>query len=117
MPRLLLPPRPPGPPGLPRAHPQVHHPSSPAHQLPRTSATKADGRKVSSIAIHPGWDRTKKLNDILAGHDLAVLKMVNKVNMYSRTTVPICLPSPRDSYLLQVKTVTKSDLLSGGLIC
>lgn len=67
----------------------------------RTTATKADGRKVSSIAIHPGWDRTKKLNDILAGHDLAVLKMVNKVNMYSRTTVPICLPSPRDSYLLQ----------------
>ena len=93
----------------------IHH--VPTNQLARTSASKADGRKVSSIVIHPGWDRTKKLNDILAGHDLAVLKMVNKINMYSRTTVPICLPSPRDNYLLKVKTMTRCDLLSGRLIC
>ena len=57
---------------------------------------------MSSIVLHPGWDRTKHLNDILSGHDLALLRMERGVDMYSRTTVPVCLPNPRDDYLLQV---------------
>ena len=58
---------------------------------------------MSSIVMHPGWDRTKHLNDILSGHDLALLRMEQGVDMYSRTTVPVCLPNPRDDYLLQVR--------------
>ena len=80
-------------------------------------------------------DRSKRLNDILAGHDIALLKMVKKVakqtllilsdnnltlflysrplsfssfvkvDMYSRTIVPICLPNPRDSYLINVSSL------------
>ena len=61
---------------------------------------------MSSIVLHPGWDRTKHLNDILSGHDLALLRMERGVDMYSRTTVPVCLPNPRDDYLLQVSRET-----------
>jgi hypothetical protein len=70
----------------------------------RTQARPGQGREVAAIVIHPGWDRKKKLNDILAGHDLAVLRMARPLDRFSRTTVPICLPSPRDSYLLKVYT-------------
>ena len=52
--------------------------------------------------IHPGWDRREKLNDILAGHDMALIFMESGVDMYNRKTVPICLPDPgKDRYLLQ----------------
>merc|ERR1719206_1269070 len=53
------------------------------------------------IVIHPGWDRSERLNDILAGHDMALLFMKTAVDMYNRKTVPICLPDPgKDAYLL-----------------
>ena len=68
----------------------------------RTEITKSDGKDVSKIIIHPGWDRKEKLNDILEGHDIALLFMKRGVNMYNRKTIPICLPDPgKDRYLLQ----------------
>eukprot|EP00092_Neocalanus_flemingeri_P014658 GFUD01015820.1.p1 GENE.GFUD01015820.1~~GFUD01015820.1.p1 ORF type:complete len:899 (+),score=149.51 GFUD01015820.1:113-2809(+) len=68
----------------------------------RTELTPSDGKDVQKVVIHPGWDRKEKLNDILEGHDLALLFMKNEVNMYSRKTIPICLPNPgKDRYLLQ----------------
>jgi len=67
----------------------------------RTDARKSDGREVEKIVIHPGWDRSERLNDILAGHDMALLFMKTAVDMYNRKTVPICLPDPgKDAYLL-----------------
>merc|ERR1719481_128927 len=67
----------------------------------RTEVRKGDGKEVEKIVIHPGWDRSERLNDILAGHDMALLFMKTGVDMYNRKTVPICLPDPsKDSYLL-----------------
>ena len=54
---------------------------------------------VDRILLHPGWDTRARLNDILAGHDLALLVLSREVDMYSTTTVPICLPGPADSFL------------------
>ena len=54
---------------------------------------------VARILLHPGWDTAARLNDILAGHDLALLVLSREVDMYSTTTVPICLPGPADSFL------------------
>ena len=54
---------------------------------------------VDRILLHPGWDTAARLNDILAGHDLALLVLSREVDMYSTTTVPICLPGPADSFL------------------
>ena len=54
---------------------------------------------VARILLHPGWDTRARLNDILAGHDLALLVLSREVDMYSTTTVPICLPGPADSFL------------------
>jgi secreted trypsin-like serine protease len=68
----------------------------------RTEITKSDGKDVSKIIIHPGWDRKEKLNEILEWHDIALLFMKREVNMYSRKTIPIFLPDPgKDWYLLQ----------------
>ena len=57
------------------------------------------GVAVARILLHPGWDTAARLNDILAGHDLALLVLSREVDMYSTTTVPICLPGPADSFL------------------
>ena len=57
------------------------------------------GVAVARILLHPGWDTRARLNDILAGHDLALLVLSREVDMYSTTTVPICLPGPADSFL------------------
>ena len=54
---------------------------------------------MARILLHPGWDTRARLNDILAGHDLALLVLSREVDMYSTTTVPICLPGPADSFL------------------
>jgi len=68
----------------------------------RTEINKSDGRDVQKIVIHPGWDRKERLNDILAGHDLAMIFMKQEVDMYNRKTIPICLPNPtKDAYLLE----------------
>ena len=69
--------------------------------------TGGAGREVERIIIHPGWDRRERLNDILAGHDLAVLVLAVSVETYNTKTVPICLPEPgKDDYLLQAGTAT-----------
>ena len=69
--------------------------------------TGGAGRQVERIIIHPGWDRRERLNDILAGHDLAVLVLAVSVETYNTKTVPICLPEPgKDDYLLQAGTAT-----------
>ena len=71
----------------------------------RSEVVAGTGRGVERIIIHPGWDRRERLNDILAGHDLAVLELKVGVEMYNTKTVPICLPQAgRDDYLLQAGT-------------
>ena len=62
-------------------------------------AVQDAGVAVERILLHPGWDTRARLNDILAGHDLALLVLSREVDMYSTTTVPICLPGPADSFL------------------
>ena len=62
-------------------------------------AVQDAGVAVERILLHPGWDTAARLNDILAGHDLALLVLSREVDMYSTTTVPICLPGPADSFL------------------
>ena len=62
-------------------------------------AVQDAGVAVARILLHPGWDTAARLNDILAGHDLALLVLSREVDMYSTTTVPICLPGPADSFL------------------
>ena len=64
--------------------------------------------EVQSIAIHPKWDRTDQLNDIFAGHDIALLKLSREVASYNSRVVPICLPDPvRDRYLLREDTTVE----------
>ena len=68
-----------------------------------------------SIDIHPGWDRQSKLNDILAGHDLALLTLKNPVDMINTRTVPICLPDPStDTFLTSASRA--ADVTGFGLI-
>ena len=73
------------------------------------------GEAVERIIIHPGWDRTSKLNDILEGHDLSLILLKDEVDMYSIQTIPICLPDPdRDAFLAQKDRVV--DVTGFGLI-
>jgi len=58
----------------------------------------ARGHDVSSIDIHPGWNRTAPLNDILEGHDLALLTMARPQNSFSKLIIPICLPDFKKSF-------------------
>jgi len=68
----------------------------------RTEVTQSDGKDVQKVLIHPGWDKREKLNDILEGHDIALLFLTREVSMYGRKTIPICLPNPRkDRYLIE----------------
>ena len=61
---------------------------------------------MDNIALHPAWDRKDLLNDIYAGHDIAVLRLESEVSSYTSRVVPICLPRPaRDKYLLRDGTV------------
>ena len=53
---------------------------------------------VERIIIHPEWDRFSPLNNITAGHDIAVLVLSQPVTFTTRVW-PICLPSPADSPL------------------
>ena len=65
--------------------------------------------------IHPGWDRSSKLNDILAGHDLSIITLKDEVDMYNIKTIPICLPDPgRDNFL--TRTGRAADVTGFGLI-
>ena len=50
----------------------------------RLEAEAGAGEAVAKVAIHPGWNTTARLNDILAGHDLAVLTLAREVSMYNR---------------------------------
>ena len=71
--------------------------------------------EVQSIAIHPLWDKRDQLNDIFAGHDIALIKMKREVSSYNSRVVPICLPHPvRDRYLLNEETTV--DVTGFGLI-
>ena len=81
----------------------------------RSEASPGDGMEVKSIAIHPLWDKKDKLNDIFAGHDIALLKMKRQVSSYNSKVVPICLPHPvMDRYLLNEDTTV--DVTGFGLI-
>jgi hypothetical protein len=43
---------------------------------------------------------TEDLMSIFSGHDLALLTLAGSLKNFDRSTVPICLPSPGDSYLI-----------------
>ena len=57
---------------------------------------------VERIIIHPEWDRFSPLNNITAGHDIAVLVLSQPVTFTTRVW-PVCLPSPADSPLTTEK--------------
>jgi len=66
-----------------------------------TSRRKQDegqSRNVARIEIHPGWDRSAELNDILDGHDLALLTLTASVDISGDRTKPICLPTSKLYY-------------------
>ena len=74
----------------------------------RSEVRAGGGMEVQTINIHPKWDRTDQLNDIFAGHDIALLKMRREVASYNSRVVPICLPDPvRDRYLLREDTAVE----------
>ena len=81
----------------------------------RSEANSANSMEVESIMIHPKWDKTDQLNDIFAGHDIALLKMKREVSSYNSRVVPICLPDPvRDRYLMNSDTTV--DVSGFGII-
>ena len=76
---------------------------------------QGQGAEASNILIHPGWDRSSKLNDILAGHDLSIITLKEEVDMYNIKTIPICLPDPgRDNFL--TRSGRAADVTGFGLI-
>ena len=59
-----------------------------------TDVTQVDvtpSYRVQDIVIHPGWNILSKDSDILAGHDLALLRLDRPVLMSDRVW-PACLP-------------------------
>ena len=81
----------------------------------RTDVIPNSGMEVESILIHPKWDKKDPLNDIFAGHDIALLKMKREVSSYNSRVVPICLPNPvSDRYLLNEDRVV--DVTGFGII-
>ena len=72
----------------------------------RSLVEAGSGARVDRISIHPDWDKRDRLNDIFAGHDIAVLRLEREVSSYTSRVVPICLPRPaRESYLLREDSV------------
>jgi len=49
--------------------------------------------EVETIIIHPGWNLLTKDNDILDGHDIALIRLSREVTL-SDTVWPACLPDP-----------------------
>ena len=56
-----------------------------------TELAAAQARDVEAIIIHPGWDLATKDNDILAGHDIALIRLASEVAL-SDVVWPACLP-------------------------
>ena len=75
----------------------------------RAGAEIPEPVSVERIIIHPEWDRFSPLNNITAGHDIAVLVLSQPVPFTTRVW-PVCLPSPADSPL----TTEKMDLQTFG---
>jgi len=73
----------------------------------RTSKPKPRAARVSTIFIHPNWDKNSPLNNITSGHDLAVLELVKPVT-FSTTVWPICLPASSDRPLQTEDTQVKA---------
>merc|ERR1719483_767550 len=67
-----------------------------------TEVDKLAPYNVKSIIIHPGWNLLAKDNDILEGHDIALLELTEEVTL-SDIVWPACLPNPvTDQYLTEV---------------
>lgn len=69
----------------------------------RSKHSKSDKMRVEKIIIHPGWDRKDPLNNITAGHDLAVLVLAKPVS-FSTTVWPACVPTTSDRILQSINT-------------
>ena len=65
----------------------------------RGAGPKPKPVEVTKIHIHPGWDRSDPLNNITAGHDIALVELKQPIN-FSPTTWPICLPTSTDRPLI-----------------
>ena len=68
----------------------------------RAGADLPEPVSVERIIIHPEWDRFSPLNNITAGHDIAVLVLSQPVTFTTKVW-PVCLPSPADSPLTTEK--------------
>jgi len=58
-----------------------------------TELAAAQARDVEAIVIHPGWNLAAKDNGILAGHDIALIRLASEVAL-SDVVWPACLPDP-----------------------
>ena len=59
-----------------------------------TDVTQVDvtpSYRVQDIVIHPGWNILSKDSDILAGHDLALLRL-ERPALLTDVVWPVCLP-------------------------
>ena len=56
-----------------------------------TEVEKTPSYQVQDLLIHPGWNLDTKDSDILAGHDLALLRLERAV-LLTEMVWPACLP-------------------------
>ena len=66
----------------------------------RTAAPLPEPRRVGRLVLHPGWDRLQPLNNITAGHDLAVLELALPA-VLGAAVWPVCLPGPPHAALVR----------------
>ena len=56
-----------------------------------TEVEETPSYRVLDLLIHPGWNLASKDSDILAGHDLALLRLERPV-LLTDVVWPACLP-------------------------
>ena len=66
-----------------------------------TEVEETPSYRVLDLLIHPGWNLASKDSDILAGHDLALLRLERPV-LLTDVVWPVCLPGLTPPLLLPV---------------
>ena len=56
-----------------------------------TEVERTPRYQVEDLLLHPGWDLAAKDSDILAGHDLALLRL-ERPALLTDVVWPVCLP-------------------------
>ena len=57
-----------------------------------TEVEETPSYRVLDLLIHPGWNLASKDSDILAGHDLALLRLPSPLTRLP----PVCLPGQEE---------------------